>query len=379
MSRRRVLFVVPGLAGNGISRFLLDFAKELPTVGVKAEIFTLEPLALADIPHEDLDGGADGSAFTITSGGLPRGRRHRYKLAPMAARLLRAARRSDVVVAAWEIGPAVVAALMAARAARRPSMVMVQSYADTELDHYVEGWAKRATRWSYPRFDLAVFTAEGLRPSAARLGVPDGRVRVIPYGIEVERTRRLAAAEVPDWLPAGPMVVGVGRLAEHKGFDLLIEAHARVLAMGLPHHVVIIGEGERRAELEGLARHWDVTGTVLLPGFLQNPFPVVSRAELFCGPSRFEGWGMMLAEALVLGTPVVASDLAGPVNVLAGGRFGDLIEKESVDALADAMARHLREPARLRGMAAEAAAQPDIFSVASRARAYAPIFEHLAG
>src|SRR3954453_13631262 len=69
MTARRVLIVVPGLAGNGISRFLVDLAKELPAFGVRAEIFTLEPLVLGDIPHE-ADAGAD-TRFAPTSGGPP--------------------------------------------------------------------------------------------------------------------------------------------------------------------------------------------------------------------------------------------------------------------------------------------------------------------
>src|SRR3954464_12336297 len=287
MTARRVLIVVPGLAGNGISRFLVDLAKELPAFGVRAEIFTLEPLVLGDIPHED-DAAAD-TRFDLTSGGLPRGRRHRYKLAPMSLRLARAARRADAVLAGFEIGPPVVAPLPAGRAARRPTLVMVQSYADAELDHYVTGWANPATKWAYRHLDFAVCSAEGLRESVARLGMSLDRTRVIPYAINVERTRRLAEAPPPDWLPEGPYAIGVGRLAEHKGFDILIRAHARLLAEGLQHRIVIIGEGERRDELEGLVAELGVAETVLMPGFEQNPLPVVERATLFCGPSRFEG------------------------------------------------------------------------------------------
>src|SRR4051794_37936731 len=151
MTARRVLIVVPGLAGNGISRFLVDLAKELPAFGVRAELFTLEPLVLGDIPHED-DASAD-TRFDITSGGLPRGRRFRYKIAPLAVRLARAARRSDIVIAGFEIGPPVVAALLAGRVARRPAVVMVQSYADAELEHYVSGWSNSATKWAYRHLD----------------------------------------------------------------------------------------------------------------------------------------------------------------------------------------------------------------------------------
>jgi glycosyltransferase involved in cell wall biosynthesis len=370
----RALFVVPGFGGDGITRSILDLSADLRPLGVEAEIFMLRALDLSEIPHGELPD------VRIVSGNLPvpPSRRYLYRLPAVAARLVREARRSDVVVAAWEVGEPFVAALLAGKAARRPVITSVQSYASAELDHYYgRSWLNAATRWGYPRTDAVVCAADGLLEVVASMGVRRDRARVIPSGVHVERTRALATDPPPDWLPSERFLVGVGRLAEHKGFDLLIRAHAAVLADGLPHRLVILGQGELERELRALVERLEVSDTVMLPGFMPNPFPVVARASVLCGPSRFEGWGRMLAEALAVGVPVIASDLAGPATILAGGRYGDLIEPGSVDALSAAICRHLRNPQQLQARAAIGKANADSYSTSGRAWGFAQLFEEM--
>jgi glycosyltransferase involved in cell wall biosynthesis len=370
----RALFVVPGFGANGITRSILDLSADLRKLGVEAKIFMLRPLDLSEIPHGDVPD------VPIVSGNLPPSRRYLYRLPAVAARLVREARRADVVVAAWEVGEPFVAAFLAGKAARRPVITSVQSYAFAELDHYYgRSWLNAATRWGYPRTDAVVCASDGLLEVVVSWGVRRDRVRVIRSGVDVERSRALATDPPPDWLPSEPFLVGVGRLAEHKGFDLLVRAHAAVIAAGLPHRLVILGEGEREQELRALVERLEVSDTVMFPGFMPNPFPTVARAAALCGPSRFEGWGRMLAEALAVGVPVIASDVAGPSTILAGGRYGELIEPGSVDALSAAISRHLRHPEQLQARAAIGKANADSYSNSGRARGYAQLFEEMLG
>jgi glycosyltransferase involved in cell wall biosynthesis len=367
----RVLIVVPGFAGNGISRHHLDLAAELEPLGVDAEMFTIGPAGLDGIPHEE------APPVPVTSADLPAGRRRFLRMPAAAGRLLRAARRADIVIAGWEIGEPFVAAVLAGRAARKPVLVMVQSVATAELDHYVHGVLNAATRRAYPRVDVAVCTSDGLVPVLEGLGVPRDRVRTIPFGIQIERTRRLATEPAPDWVPEGPFVLGLGRLAHAKGFDVLIEAHARVRAAGVPHRLVILGEGEERASLEALAARHEVSDTVQMPGFVRNPFPVLVRSQALCAPSRFEGWGLMVAEAVALGVPVIVSDLPPTRAITGEGRYGELIERESVDALADAMARHIREQELLLEKARAGGENAASLSVKARAKEHASLYHEL--
>ena len=372
LSRLRALIVLPGLAGNGITRHVLDLATELVPRGVDSQIFTIRPLELGEVPH------ASPHALQMTSGNLPPSRRYLYRLPVLGAQLFRAARSADVVYAGWELGEPLVAAYLAARAARRPVLTTVQSFAPLEMDHYIRGWANPATRRIYPRIDEVVCVADGLVTMVESMGVSPERVRVIPAGIDVERTRRLASETPPPWLPDDPFVVGLGRLAHAKGFDLMIEAHARVLAAGLPHRLVIMGHGEEAHALVALAERLGVSGSILMPGFVRNPFPTLIAASALLAPSRYEGWPLMVAEALALGVPTIASRLPGTEAILDGGRYGRLIARESVAAVESALTEHLRNPAPLRAKAAAGRAFAKTFAVSARADEYAGLFKEVA-
>jgi glycosyltransferase involved in cell wall biosynthesis len=371
----KVLIVVPAIVDGGVTPFNLDLAHELRQRGVVVEQFTMatyDPHVLPrghEDPHLKVGPGRFGN------------RRIGYPI--MAARLLRSAARADVVVSGWEVGQGLVAAFLAGRITG--SLVVTEMQADplgslkSILDYDWAPWATiPAARWIYPRVDAVVCVSEGLRARAARVGARPESLRVIRNGVHLERVRKLASEPTPEWLPEGDVVVGVGRLVRQKGFDILIEAHARVRNEGVPHTLVIAGEGQEREALQALAARLGVTDSVLLPGFLTNPFALVARAGLFCLPSRYEGSPLVLSEVLALGLPVIAADcVSGPSDILAGGRYGELIEVESVDALANAIGRHLRDPAGLTAKA-RAAQSGNGYSVADAAARYAQLFEELA-
>jgi glycosyltransferase involved in cell wall biosynthesis len=365
-----VLIVVEMLFEGGQTRSVLDLAGALAGLGIGVEVFSMRPCDSSRVPQ-----GQDG---LFVREGFPPGLRRRYATPLMASRLVRAARRADVVLAGAERGPAVGAAFLAARTARRPVSVMALGD-PTKRVHLEEPWVRRLTEWTYPRADFVVCNSRGLLPAAAAMGVPRERARVISSGLEIERVRKLGAEPPPNWLPGPALIVALGRLAEEKGHDVLVRAHARVRAEGLRHHLVIVGEGPARRALERLAEQLGVSNTVLMPGFMPNPFPVVAAASLFCFPSRSEGWGRALAEALALGVPAVAADcVSGPGEILEDGRFGCLVPVDSVSDLTSAIARHLREPERLAAKARagqEHAARN--FSVAARADRYLELFAEM--
>jgi glycosyltransferase involved in cell wall biosynthesis len=363
------LIVVERLFDGGQTRSVLDLATALANRGIGVELFALGSSDPSRIPH--------GYNELEVTQGLPSGWRLRYATPVMVARLALAARRADVVLGGAERGVAVGSALLAARAARRPVLVIVQG--DPTKRPYLERrWVRRLTRWAYPRFDVAVRVSAGLVPAAAAMGVPRRRARVISSGLDLERVWELGARPAPNWLPEPPLLVALGRLAEEKAYDVLLRAHARARASGLQHSLVIVGEGPERQALETLAAELDVSDTVLMPGFITNPLPIVASASLFCLPSRSEGWARALAEALALGVPVVAANcVSGPAEILQDGRFGSLVPVDSVPALEAAIAGHLRAPELLAAKAKAGQEHARSFSVAACAESYAGIFEEM--
>jgi glycosyltransferase involved in cell wall biosynthesis len=138
-----------------------------------------------------------------------------------------------------------------------------------------------------------------------------------------------------------PVIVGMGRLTRQKDFGTLIRAFARIKERRRSR-LLILGEGEDRGALEALSKSLGVAEDVDLPGFLSNPYAVLSRAALFVLSSRWEGLPGVLIEALACGAKVVATDCpSGPREILDNGAFGELVPIEDEQSMAAAMERAL--------------------------------------
>lgn len=109
--------------------------------------------------------------------------------------------------------------------------------------------------------------------------------------------------------------------------------------------LVIFGEGRQRRRLSALAEHLGIAERIALPGFSDNPFAHVARADAFVLSSRFEGSPNALLEALAVGTPAIATDCpSGPREILGDGRYGPLVPIGDPRALADAILATLENP-----------------------------------
>lgn len=141
-----------------------------------------------------------------------------------------------------------------------------------------------------------------------------------------------------------PILLGVGRLTGQKDFSTLIRAFSHVLDERLAR-LVILGEGEERGRLEALAEELGVEDHIDFPGFVENPYAFMARADLFVLSSRFEGMPNVLVEAAALETPVVATDCpSGPRELLNDGEAGELVPVGNPQAMARAIQRQLAQP-----------------------------------
>ena len=192
-----------------------------------------------------------------------------------------------------------------------------------------------------------VSVSQGASGSLANaIGVPTENITTI-YNPVVTPDLHAKAAEQPDhpWLrDSAPVVLAVGRLERQKDYPTLIRAFAR-LAARRPCRLVILGEGSKRKEIEGLVEESGLTDRVSLPGWAENPFAFMARASLFVLSSRWEGFGIVLAEALACGCPCVSTDCpSGPAEILLNGDIGPLVPVGDDAALAEAMGRVLDDP-----------------------------------
>lgn len=132
-------------------------------------------------------------------------------------------------------------------------------------------------------------------------------------------------------------IVTVGRLNVQKGYDVLLKAHKELLKEGLDYNLYILGEGEERKKLEKYIKENNIEKNTFLLGFKENPYPYIKQANIFISSSRYEGYSLVVAEALCLEKPVIATKCVGPIELLNNGKYGLLAEVENIDSLKEKM------------------------------------------
>jgi glycosyltransferase involved in cell wall biosynthesis len=154
-------------------------------------------------------------------------------------------------------------------------------------------------------------------------------------------------------IPESALVVGsMGRLVTGKGFDTLLRV-AKEICPVFPDCVFLIrGDGPLRASLQAMVSQLGLSGRVILhTGILpRNEVPLLYRSfDVFVLPTRREGFGMVFAEAMALGVPVVGPNME-PVSEVVGPGCGILVEPEAVEQYCGALSKLLKDPAFRRDM-----------------------------
>ena len=157
---------------------------------------------------------------------------------------------------------------------------------------------------------------------------------------DIKRVQMLSAEQQE--LHRGKYILGVGRLSKQKRFDVLIKAFHQSNAKN--YKLVILGEGNQRTELEKLIVELNLTDSVIMPGFVSNPYPWYKGAKLFVLSSDSEGFGNVIVEALACGLPVISTD-CGPVQeILIGELSQGITPKGNPVEMSDKINQYLLAP-----------------------------------
>jgi glycosyltransferase involved in cell wall biosynthesis len=218
---------------------------------------------------------------------------------------------------------------------------------------------------------LAGHVAVGVR--AARwieslFGLPARSIRVIHNAVP-DRELRPSERLVP-----GPIVGTIGRLDTQKGHDVLVRALAHLPDVT----AVVVGDGPERDALTNLAQELGVADRLVLTGWREDARDLLTTFDVFALPSRFEGFPLVVLEAMLASLPIVASDVGSVSEAIVDGETGVLVEAEDVESLAAAIAALLGDEPRRRRLGANARRSVlESFSPAGTAKAFEALYEEI--
>jgi glycosyltransferase involved in cell wall biosynthesis len=238
---------------------------------------------------------------------------------------------------------------------------------------------RRAARWCDR---IITLTERGIEEHLARgigrpaqyvtvpSGVPTARLRARAPSRPVARARLGVAAEAY-------LVVGFGRLVPIKGFDVLVDALPAVAALVPSTRVLLIGDGEEREALEARAERLGVSERLRITGAVDDVIALLAAADVLAAPSRNEGMGRVLVEAMAIGVPVVGTTVGGIPDVILDGECGRLVPPGDTAALGEALAELGMDVALRVKLGAGARPRAEAFSTDVAAAAMGAIYDGL--
>lgn len=355
---RRVLHVIRTNGLSGAERHLVQLVADLRELGWEADV-----LVATTAPHRVSDFVAllQEASAGVRVVRTPMDVSPRFGLA--LARALRGERHdvihSHLVHADWHAG-------LVSLLGHRPVLVSTKHNHDPFRTGRAfclleRRWIRRSQATIAISESLADFIERwsGLRPAVVRYGLAPG-----PPPPPAPRARD------------GLGLLAVGRLEHQKGFDVLIDAIARARTDGADLRLDICGEGSQRATLQARIEHHGLGGRVRLLGQRDDVQRLMLEADALVHPARWEGFGLVLLEAMRAELPVIATSVGAIPEVIVDGQSGLLVEPDDPAALAAAIARIFAEAELLTRLGAAGRERLDaVFSPQSTARRTSDVYE----
>jgi len=179
-------------------------------------------------------------------------------------------------------------------------------------------------------------------------GVPSDKVHVIPYGQTMHRfaavTKEMVEKKQSELgMDRQLSLVCVSRLFHRKGHAYLFEALAPLIREGLSARLYLVGEGEYKPELESMAKRLGIRENIEFLGWRTDVLSLISASDIVVHPSLEDALSQSLIESLMLGRPIVATDISGATDTLNGGKYGKLVPPADADAFRVALVETIKD------------------------------------
>ncbi|MBU0654471.1 MAG: glycosyltransferase family 4 protein [Gammaproteobacteria bacterium] len=351
MSTKKIAIVIADMAApGGAEKVAADLAEEFHAR--KHDVTVIKFEEYGDIPRFPYPGKTIHLHLPSRAGGLPRQLITLFKRAWYFRKLFRK-EKFDHIFSFLE------ASNVPCALASRDAVLSMHLDPEKMTQHE---W--RAVKWFYPRAKRVITVSQQMTDLLVERAHLDNVTCIYnPVNTRLNREK----SQEPIALE-GRFILAVGRLERQKRFDLLIDAFARTQAQ-YECKLVIVGRGTQQEALEQQIAALGIQDRVILAGFELNPYKYMVKAEFQVMSSDYEGYPLVLIEALSLGCPIVSTDCpTGPREIIHSGENGLLVEKGNAAALAAGIDQLFQNPElreQMRRKAQESVHANDIATVAN--------------
>ena len=333
---KKILFLIHDLGYGGAEKVLVNLANNLDKTKYDVTIQTL------------FDWGVNQKNINSDVTYIP-GWKHMFRgnvslmklFSPKTLKKMVIKNDYDIVVSFLE-GPC--ARIASAFEGKKVVWIHIEHLKQAELVHPFKSTAEM--KKCYESFDRIVCVAKTVKDNFVQLSGVKNQFEVLYNVNQTDKIIEMSKELQDKIIPSNNCfnIISVGRLIiNHKGFERLISIHKKLLDSGINNKLYILGEGPDKAELNGLILQYGVQNSCFLLGFDENPYKYVRAADLFVCSSYKEGFSTAVTEALILGVPVVSTDVSGAKELLGfNNEYGIVIENDE-NALYEGITKLLTE------------------------------------
>ncbi len=349
----KILFFIETLRAGGAEKVMIDLVNHMDQAKFDITVQTVWPC----------DAGkylAPGIRYRSLYASKSKANQLRYRIEAETGMVYQLHMKDDydIECAYLEMGPTKVLSASTNRRAKKLAWVhcdLTRAVADPQT------YVAKTAPW-YEKFDQVVCVSQNVKERFDEL-FQNRFPSTVLYNVIDDAAIR-SKAKLP--LPAGvkkrrPTVLSVGRLSAPKRFVRLLQVHKRLLDEGIPHDLWILGDGPERPMLEQYVADNGLQDSVWMPGFMENPYPYMLEADLLACSSIYEGYSTFMTEGVILGKPIVTTDVSGMRELLGNSEYGLIVEDDD-EAFYRGMKRMLQDAALRDQYTARAAFRGEQFS-----------------